>query len=346
MKRGFFMKKWKKLVVGAVGLLSAVIFGSNVAQAGHLSIPADKHVFIKDGERQYLPLGFQPGFDEYTMGFSGWGASSSLFSEKEEIGDRYYTGPNRDFVSASGRTHYVYPEYGNISGEIKEGNGFYINNAETYNMFGKVATNKTNEISIRVQDNKNYQYNTSGYDIALQTGLWNTPSDHYRYFLKGEVAFIEGDSSSAFRVVTSSFSAKGTSESIAAISDNYTQKDYKSFSIPIAKQIMFNGYYGIFIGVHSDKPEIPTEYSYQNIRLEREKVVSLNEAALEELQLLTGIGTTLAQRIIDYRSEGNSFQSFDDLMNIKGIGKATVTKIKAQNLAVLYYQLGNNPQGY
>lgn len=56
--------------------------------------------------------------------------------------------------------------------------------------------------------------------------------------------------------------------------------------------------------------------------------ISINTATLEELDLLPGIGLSLAQRIIDYRNEYGLFQQLTDLMKVKGIGEAKYEKLK------------------
>ena len=50
--------------------------------------------------------------------------------------------------------------------------------------------------------------------------------------------------------------------------------------------------------------------------------VNINTASAEELEALTGIGPVLAQAIVDYRAEHGSFESADELMNVRGIGSA------------------------
>lgn len=53
----------------------------------------------------------------------------------------------------------------------------------------------------------------------------------------------------------------------------------------------------------------------QEIRLD------LNEATLEELMALPGIGEVRAQRILEYRAEHGPFRQAAELMNVTGIGE-------------------------
>ena len=61
---------------------------------------------------------------------------------------------------------------------------------------------------------------------------------------------------------------------------------------------------------------------------EQPAVVEINTAGPEELESLDGIGPALAQRIIDYREEHGPFQSAEDLLEVKGIGEATLEKLR------------------
>ena len=55
--------------------------------------------------------------------------------------------------------------------------------------------------------------------------------------------------------------------------------------------------------------------------------VNINNASLEELSSLTGIGEGKAKKIIEYR-EKNKFEKVDDIKNVSGIGDTLYEKIK------------------
>ncbi len=56
--------------------------------------------------------------------------------------------------------------------------------------------------------------------------------------------------------------------------------------------------------------------------------IDINTATSEQLQLIPGIGETIAQRIIDYRTEHGDFESVDELLNISGIGQKKLEQMK------------------
>jgi competence protein ComEA len=58
------------------------------------------------------------------------------------------------------------------------------------------------------------------------------------------------------------------------------------------------------------------------------EIININSASIEQLQNLSGIGEKKAQAIIDYRNEHGSFQTIEEIMNVKGIGQGIFAKIK------------------
>lgn len=60
----------------------------------------------------------------------------------------------------------------------------------------------------------------------------------------------------------------------------------------------------------------------------REKSVNLNNAGIDELCTLPGIGESTAQKIIEYRNKKGKFKKISDIMNVKGIGDKKFEIIK------------------
>jgi competence protein ComEA len=59
-------------------------------------------------------------------------------------------------------------------------------------------------------------------------------------------------------------------------------------------------------------------------------LININTASATELETLSGIGEVLAATIIEYRDQNGSFASVDDLMDVSGIGPATLEEIRDQ----------------
>ncbi len=57
------------------------------------------------------------------------------------------------------------------------------------------------------------------------------------------------------------------------------------------------------------------------------KKLDLNQASIDELISLPGIGATLAQRIVTYRVQKGGFSSVAELVQVPGIGKKKYEKI-------------------
>ena len=69
--------------------------------------------------------------------------------------------------------------------------------------------------------------------------------------------------------------------------------------------------------------DVTKEEKYAGIEI----TVNVNQASAQELaDLLSGVGIKKAEAIIEYRSQNGDFKSADDLVNVKGIGSATLEK--------------------
>ena len=59
------------------------------------------------------------------------------------------------------------------------------------------------------------------------------------------------------------------------------------------------------------------------------ELVNINSADTTALMTLPGIGSVLAQRIVDYRSLNGDFTCIEELMLVKGIKQAKFDKLSA-----------------
>ena len=60
------------------------------------------------------------------------------------------------------------------------------------------------------------------------------------------------------------------------------------------------------------------------------EIIHLNQATAEQLQTLPGIGPSLSERIVLYRTEHGPFRTVDQLAEVKGVGQATLAKFRKQ----------------
>ncbi len=70
------------------------------------------------------------------------------------------------------------------------------------------------------------------------------------------------------------------------------------------------------------------EFTEQNNSIENNSLININKADISQLQLLPGIGETIAQYIIDYRLQNGDFKSIEEIKNVSKIGDKTFEKIK------------------
>lgn len=57
-------------------------------------------------------------------------------------------------------------------------------------------------------------------------------------------------------------------------------------------------------------------------------VVDINNATVEELISVPGIGQVVAQRIVEFREKNGPYKTVDDLLKVQGIGEKSLAKIR------------------
>lgn len=78
-------------------------------------------------------------------------------------------------------------------------------------------------------------------------------------------------------------------------------------------------------------PKVGEEVKLENIlgsSTTEIKIVRINTATIEQLDTLTGVGPSIAQRIIDYRTKNGGFKNVEELKLVSGIGDKLFEKIK------------------
>ena len=82
----------------------------------------------------------------------------------------------------------------------------------------------------------------------------------------------------------------------------------------------------VIICCNADLMTVPLANS-QSQQLENIKI-NINTADPNDLQLLPGIGASLAEKIVAYRQRYGSFKSIEEIMNVKGVGSKLFENIK------------------
>ena len=75
---------------------------------------------------------------------------------------------------------------------------------------------------------------------------------------------------------------------------------------------------------------IGTTGSVAAVEQDGRALIDINRADADTLSLLDGLGETLSQRIVAYREENGRFSSVEELTNVKGVGKATLDRLRSR----------------
>ena len=85
----------------------------------------------------------------------------------------------------------------------------------------------------------------------------------------------------------------------------------------------------IALFVHNSMTKsIIEENDIDTINMKSYKKININNADIDELVLIPGIGKSLARTIIEYRNKNGQFKNIKELMNIKGIKEKKLKSIE------------------
>ena len=83
----------------------------------------------------------------------------------------------------------------------------------------------------------------------------------------------------------------------------------------------------IHIRRQGESPPSPSSPTDSATEATKDGLLNLNTASAADLDSLPGIGQSLAERIVEYRTTNGPFQSTEDLQKVKGIGPALFAKL-------------------
>jgi len=84
----------------------------------------------------------------------------------------------------------------------------------------------------------------------------------------------------------------------------------------------------IMVGVGAQQANSGQQYSTAQGSGTSSGKVSINSANQQQLETLSGVGPSLAQRILEYRTANGAFHSLDELDEVSGIGPATLARLR------------------
>lgn len=84
---------------------------------------------------------------------------------------------------------------------------------------------------------------------------------------------------------------------------------------------------GDFVKITDAYTAVNTETQIAAVEQDGRALIDVNLADAQTLRMVDGLGETLSQRIVDYREEHGFFHSVDELLDVKGVGVATLERI-------------------
>ncbi|NPV13479.1 helix-hairpin-helix domain-containing protein [candidate division WOR-3 bacterium] len=85
---------------------------------------------------------------------------------------------------------------------------------------------------------------------------------------------------------------------------------------------------GISFFKKSQRSRVVSEVNIIGGERSGDEKLDINQATAEQLEALPGIGSVIAQRIVEYREKHGGFKTVDELLEVTGIGPKRLAGIK------------------
>lgn len=111
----------------------------------------------------------------------------------------------------------------------------------------------------------------------------------------------------------------------------YKLEDGMKIKIPLQGEKVVNSNINSTNVYMTQSSGLDTENSNVNLSgsvQKKQQKININKATQEELETLSGIGPSIANKIVQYRKENGSFKSVEDVKNVSGIGDNKFNEIK------------------
>ena len=115
----------------------------------------------------------------------------------------------------------------------------------------------------------------------------------------------------------------------------YKLEDGMKIKIPLQGEKVVNSNINSTNVYMTQSSGLDTENSSVNVSADssspaqkKQQKININKATQEELETLSGIGPSIANKIVQYRKENGNFKSVEDVKNVRGIGDNKFNEIK------------------
>ena len=184
-------------------------------------------------------------------------------------------------------------------------------------------------ISIFLYKKQNYEYNILEEDIFVQNTtdstnftLEETPISKIKVHVIGEIispGLYELDEGARINDLILLAGGKTKKADLSKVNLAYQLSDGEKIYIPsISDEVSTYIYNDAGENVLQD----------ENTSSSKTGKININKATISDLEKISGIGPSLANKIINYRDSNGKFNSIDELKNVSGIGDKKYESIK------------------